>query len=129
MTIKQIKETSLYVKDLNETRKFYQGKLDLEIISEVKDRHIFFRAGTSALLCFIPETTQKESSLPSHFGHGHLHIAFEITPRDYSVWKEKVLNAGISIIHEQEWKNHLKSFYFRDPDEHLLEIVPEGIWD
>jgi hypothetical protein len=39
------------------------------------------------------------------------------------------MNKGIDIEHEQEWPGNFKSFYFRDPDKHLLEVVQTGMWD
>jgi hypothetical protein len=36
---------------------------------------------------------------------------------------------GITLTHEQEWKQGLKSFYFDDPFGNVLEIVPVGIWE
>ena len=128
-TFTQIKETCLYIKDIEETKQFYHGKLGLPIISIVPDRHIFFRAGTSVLLCFIAKTTAKEGTLPPHFGTGELHFAFETTEEQYLVWKEKVESEGITIEHEETWKDGLKSFYFRDPDRHVVEIVTKGMWE
>jgi len=129
MRIKQIKETSLYVHNLELIRHFYEGKLGLPVISISENRHVFFRAGTSVLLCFVPETTQKEATLPPHFGGGNQHIAFEVAPKEYSQWHENLKAKNVEIVHEQEWKNGLRSFYFKDPEENLIEIVPEGIWD
>jgi catechol 2,3-dioxygenase-like lactoylglutathione lyase family enzyme len=77
--IRQIKETSLYVKDLNRTRQFYEDKLGLKLITLVENRHVFFRAGDSILLCFLPESTIKNGGLPTHSASGSIHIAFEIT--------------------------------------------------
>jgi catechol 2,3-dioxygenase-like lactoylglutathione lyase family enzyme len=129
MTIKQIKETCLYVTDLHQTFEFYHQKLKFPFISKVEGRHVFFRAGASVLLCFIAEKTRTDKNLPTHDGSGHLHLAFEVSPQEYQAWKKKVSELNIAIEHEQEWKNGLHSFYFRDPDGHLLEIVPEGIWE
>lgn len=129
MTISQIKETCLYISDLDKAQHFYQGKLGLPVISKVDHRHIFFRAGQSVLLCFLPEVTRKEPSLPPHFAYGRQHIAFETSPEDYIAWKEKIQQAGIAVTHEQSWKGGLQSFYFEDPDGHVLEIVPKGIWE
>jgi catechol 2,3-dioxygenase-like lactoylglutathione lyase family enzyme len=129
MRIKQIKETSLYVHNLELIRHFYEGKLGLQVISYSDNRHVFFRAGKSVLLCFIPEATQKESTLPPHFGRGNQHIAFEVVHEEYTHWQENLKAKNVEIIHEQEWKNGLQSFYFKDPEENLIEIVPEGIWE
>lgn len=129
MDITQIKETCLYVRDLKASKDFYHHKLAFEVIGEVEGNHIFFRVGSSVLLCFIPETSKEKKSPPPHFAYGNQHIAFEVAPEQYLEWKTKVLELGIEIIQEQEWKNNLKSFYFLDPDNHVLEIVPRGIWD
>lgn len=129
MEIKQIKETSLYVHNLELIRHFYEDKLGFPVISKVENRHVFFRVGSSVLLCFIPESTRTETTLPPHFGGGNQHIAFEIAAEEYTKWQENLKAKKVEIIHEQEWKNGLQSFYFSDPENNLLEIVPEGIWD
>jgi len=129
MKIIQIKETCLYINDLAKAKAFYNDLLGLPLINEVPDRHIFFRAGTSVLLCFIPEVTKHEEKLPSHFAHGPQHLAFEVTQSEYEKWRQKILDAKIEITHEQEWKDGLMSFYFEDPFGNVLEIVPNGIWE
>ena len=129
MEIKQIKETCLYVQDLDRTKAFYHDILGLPLYSHVKDRHIFFKAGTSMLLCFLPEVTKAEQNLPPHYAYGKQHIAFEVSAAVYNKWKKQLLSKEIKIIHQQHWRDDLHSFYFEDPNGHLLEIVPEGIWD
>ncbi len=125
----QIKETCLYISNLDISESFYNGKLGLPVISKVNHRHIFFRAGSSVLLCFLPEVTKNEQQLPPHFAYGKQHIAFETSPDEYTGWKKLISEKGIAITHEQEWKDGLQSFYFEDPDGHVLEIVPKGIWE
>lgn len=127
--VTQIKETALYVQDLDRTENFYHGKLDLEIISREEGRHIFFKAGSSILLCFIANTTKNGEKLPAHYGKGKLHIAFEVPKDEYLETKEWIREKGIEIEHEQSWGAEYQSCYFRDPDGHSLEIVPEGMWD
>ncbi|WP_020526585.1 VOC family protein [Flexithrix dorotheae] len=129
MNFTQIKETCLYVNDLEITKAFYTEKLGLKMISFVPGRHVFFRAGTSVFLCFNSESTKNEKEIPPHFGSGNLHLAFECEKKDYEAYKAKVLDSGISIEHEHLWGNGTKSFYFRDPDHHCIEIVEPGLWD
>jgi catechol 2,3-dioxygenase-like lactoylglutathione lyase family enzyme len=129
MKFKQIKETCLYVADLERTQNFYEEKLGLKMIGKVENRHVFFRAGTSVLLCFISEATSKDTELPTHSGTGSSHLAFEVPLEEYEKSKELILSKKIEIIQEKTWRHGLKSFYFRDPDNHLLEIVVEGMWD
>ena len=129
MDITQIKETCLYISDLDLAEKFYHDLLGFPLISKVKDRHIFFRCGTSVLLCFLPEATKNETNLPPHFAEGKQHIAFEVEQAEYLKAKEELTNCQIKITHQQEWRDGLESFYFEDPFGHVLEIVPKGIWE
>ncbi|MFN3404486.1 MAG: VOC family protein [Cytophagaceae bacterium] len=129
MYFNSIKETCLYVKDLNATEAFYRDKLGLQVIARAENRHVFFRAGTSVLLCFNPEMTEKETELPPHFATGNIHMAFEVPGEQYVSWKNFIQDNGIEVIYEKTWRNNVKSFYFKDPDGHVLEIVTPGLWD
>lgn len=128
MQFNQIKETCLYVKDLSATEKFYVEKLGLVCFAKSPGRHVFFRAGTSVLLCFNSEVTKTKTAVPPHYADGKQHLAFEVPREDYDKRKEEIQSAGIMITHEQTWSNGFKSFYFDDPDGHVLEVVPEGMW-
>ena len=127
--IRKIKETCLYVSDLQQTRDFYHGILGLPVMSMKHDTFIFFRAGEDVLLCFNPEATQTQTSLPPHFAYGKQHFAFECPAEDYQAWIRKLEVAGITIEHRQDWGNDIHSFYFRDPDGHSVEIAMPGLWD
>lgn len=129
MFFKQVKECCLYVENLEATENFYHGTLELPLISKAPGRHVFFRAGTTVLLCFNPRVTETEESLPPHFAYGKQHIAFEVSAAEYDKIKEKIILKGINITHTQKWGNKGESFYFEDPNGHVLEIVPEGLWD
>lgn len=129
MQVIQIKENCLYVKDLNKTRQFYEELMNFEVISFVKGRHVFFRSGSSVLLCFVPEVTKAEKNLPPHFAYGPQHLAFEVPVNEYSSWKNRLIESNINIVHEQHWKGDIYSFYFYDPDQHLLEIIIPGMWE
>lgn len=124
-----IKETCLYMEDLETCKQFYHQILGLPIISDVKGKHIFFRAGSSVLLCFNPKDSQVKTELPPHYGSGHLHFAFEAPSNAYNDWKEHIKNQGIIIEQEVDWGKERYSFYFRDPFENAVEIVMPGIWD
>jgi catechol 2,3-dioxygenase-like lactoylglutathione lyase family enzyme len=129
MRISRIKETCIYVTDLEVTKQFYHGMLGLPLISLAAGRHVFFRAGESVLLCFMAEQTKKEKDLPPHGAVGSIHFAFEVERQEYAGAFEKVKQNGIEILHEHKWKNGLHSFYFHDPDKNLVEIIEEGIWE
>ena len=129
MKISSIKETCIYITDIEQTKQFYGDQLGLTVLSVVKDRHIFFRAGTSVLLCFIALQTEKETDLPPHGARGSIHFAFEVENHQYEVALEKIKKSSIPILHEHTWKGGLRSFYFHDPDKHLVEIIEEGLWE
>ena len=125
----KIKETCLYVKDLEQARKFYHELLELPLISYVPGKHIFFTAGSSVLLCFNPDDSKTKSSPPPHYGGGKQHFAFEVEENDYQKSKEWIQSKGISISETVIWKSGTESFYFEDPEGNVLEIVPDrGIW-
>jgi catechol 2,3-dioxygenase-like lactoylglutathione lyase family enzyme len=130
MNFLRIKETCLYVKDLEEAKKFYGQVLQLPLISYLPDKHIFFRAGQSVLLIFNPDDSKNKTSPPAHFANGKQHFAFEVSEKDYLKAKEEIIAKGIKITDEVTWKSGKKSFYFNDPAGNVLEIVPDnGIWD
>ena len=129
MNISRIKETCIYVTDLHATKQFYAYQLDLPLISFVEGRHVFFKAGTSVLLCFIADKTLQEKELPPHGATGSVHFAFEVPRQDYMPALQKIKEAGIAVLHEHAWKDGLRSFYFHDPDANLVEIIEEGLWE
>ena len=129
MQIRSIKETCLYFNDLEKALTFYNGILNLPVISYVEGAHIFFRAGESVLLCFQPDVSRKKVSPPGHWGEGQIHFAFEVSDEDYADYKAYLQEKGITIIDTVVWGNGKESFYFKDPEDHVCEIVPPGIWD
>ena len=129
MQINQIKETCLYIKDLEKAKDFYHGKLGLSVITHVPDRLVFFRVGTSVLLCFNPEYSKDQEIPPPHFAKGKQHIAFEVPVDDYADSKAELEEKGITITYEHKWPNGKLSAYFEDLEGHVLEIVPSGLWD
>jgi len=129
MKFKQIKETCIYSRDLIAAREFYHDLLGLPIISEQAGKHIFFRAGSSVLLCFNPDDSRLKQSPPAHFAEGKYHFAFEVNSEEYEEHKTEIQKRGITIIEIVVWKNGQESFYFDDPIGNVVEIVPEGIWD
>lgn len=124
-----IKETCIYWSDLDKAKQFYHDLLGLPVISQVKNKHIFFRVGHSVLLCFNPEDSGKKKSPPPHFSNGKYHFAIEVDALEYENHKQELINKNIKIVDEVTWRNGQKSFYFEDPAGNVLEIVPNGIWD
>jgi catechol 2,3-dioxygenase-like lactoylglutathione lyase family enzyme len=129
LNITQIKETCLYFRDLEIARKFYGDLLGLPVINHLPGKHIFFRAGSSVLLCFNPDDSRAKQSPPPHYGEGRYHFAFEVKVPEYEAHKNEIKAKGIAILEEVKWPTGQESFYFEDPAGNVLEIVPEGIWN
>ena len=126
----RIKETCLYVRDLTSCRAFYEGILQLECFSHSVGGHVFFRAGQQVLLCFLKGTTKEQTNLPSHWGEGALHFAFETERGEaYEAWQKRLIDRDVSIEHEHHWPGGFRSLYFRDPDGHCVEILEAGMWE
>lgn len=130
MEFTRIKETCLYLHDLEKAKSFYHGTLGLPVINYVEGKHLFLRVGSSVLLCFNPSDSRQKTSPPAHYGGGKQHFAFEVSADDYARSKEEVRSKGIPITAEMTWQSGRESFYFEDPEGNVLEIVPDrGVWD
>lgn len=129
MKFTQIKETCLYFQDLEKAREFYHDLLALPIISYVVNKHIFFRAGTSVLLCFNPTDSKAKKSPPPHYAQGKPHFAFEVLADEYEKTKACFVERNIKITETVVWASGQESFYFEDPEGNVGEVVPAGIWE
>lgn len=130
MNFLRIKETCVYVKDLERVRTFYTETLGLPIINEVPGKHIFLRAGDSVLLIFNPDDSRTKTSPPAHYAKGKQHFALEVPHDQYENYRSLIQQRGIRLIDEVTWKRGAKSFYFNDPEGNILEILPDrGVWD
>jgi len=132
--INGVVETILYVEDLAQATAFYTGALNLKPMVGDAARFQAFDAGSGRVLLLFKrggtlEPTQVPGGvIPPHDGHGPQHIAFAIAVRDYEPWRQRLLARGIAIESETHWERGGRSLYFRDPENHLLELVTPGIW-
>lgn len=129
MNFLKVKETCLYVADLEKVRSFYEQVLELPLISYQPGKHLFFRAGTSVLLFFNPTDSARKQHPPSHYAHGKQHFALEVVSDDYERVKQEIIQKGITITDVVKWPLGGESFYFEDPAGNVVEIVPDkNIW-
>jgi len=126
-------ETSLYVEDLERASRFYEETFGLTRI-EGDDR---FRAysvgGRSVLLLFKRGASNRVTQLPQgklgpHDGSGQLHLAFSISVEDLPAWEKLLVERGIPIETRIRWPRGGTSIYFRDPDNHSVELATPGVW-
>jgi catechol 2,3-dioxygenase-like lactoylglutathione lyase family enzyme len=126
-------ETALYVADLERALQFYQSILPLTVLHRderfcalnVAGREVLllFRAGASCKPAVVPGGT-----IPSHDGHGELHLAFSIPAEEFDAWEKWLQAKGVAIESIVRWPRGGRSLYFRDPDNHLVELATPGIW-
>ena len=131
--IRGILETSLYVENLDRSCKFYQKLFDMEILYSNEKCRALNVAGNQVLLLFkkgesLTPITTPGGVIPPSEGGGHLHLAFAIAEQDIERWIYKLDDAGVKIESKVDWKQGGQSLYFRDPDEHLIELISPGCW-
>jgi len=125
-------ESALYVSDLEQSVAFYCALFGFEVIYSEGDRLralsiankqvlLLFRVGASR-----QPTDTPSGRIPSHDGHGTLHLAFAVSSEDIQLWRDRLATNGITI--ESEVHCGGQSLYFRDPDSHLVELISPGCW-
>ncbi len=126
-------ETALYVDDLARANAFYQDVLKLEPLTS-DSRFTAFNVGDrNVLLLFkrgatLETVTLPGGTIPPHDGAGPIHVAFSIGADELPVWEKRLEGHGIAIEARTAWPRGGHSIYFRDPDNHLLELVTPGVW-
>lgn len=126
-------ESALYVSDIEVSITFYKRIFGLETLVS-NDR--FCALGVSdkqVLLLFLKGASAegsigRDGAIPPHDGDGDLHLAFSISRDDLGKWKDWLRDNNVGIESENAWERGGTSLYFRDPDNHLLELATPGLW-
>ncbi len=126
-------ETCLHASDLERSIRFYEDLFGFTKLSSddrfaafsVSDRNVLllFRAGGTNDAVVIPG-----GIIPGHGGAGRLHVAFSIPAVAEAEWRQRLADHGIAIESVVEWPRGGRSLYFRDLDQHLLELITPGCW-
>jgi catechol 2,3-dioxygenase-like lactoylglutathione lyase family enzyme len=126
-------ETSLYVADLERSARFYEDMLGFSrMVGDERFRALSV-AGRQVLLLFKRGASLKPGTVPGgiippHDGSGELHLAFAIELADFEPWRRRLSDKGITIESTVCWERGGQSLYFRDPDQHLVELITPGCW-
>lgn len=131
-SLQRVLETGLYIEDMPCARDFYETIMGLQPMF-ADDRVVAYAVGPTVLLLFRQGTTEEPARLPGgvippHAGHGRLHYAFAIAAEELAGWREHLTRHGVTLEGEVAWPRGGHSLYFRDPDQHLLELATPGLW-
>jgi catechol 2,3-dioxygenase-like lactoylglutathione lyase family enzyme len=120
-------ETALYVDDLERSVRFYQAVFGFEVIDANERLYALSVADRQVLLLCRKRAS---AGLPSraHDGDGRLHLAFAVPAEDLHTWELWLQQQGVTIEEKRTWKGGGCSLYFRDPDQHVIDVATPGVW-
>ena len=127
--IRRVLETALYVDDLARAGAFYRDVLGLRSLTSGEHLNALDAGGGTVLLLFLRGAATSGEWIPSHDSSGHTHFAFAVDAEQLPPWREHLVSRGIKIESEIEWARGGRSLYFRDPDDHLVELASPGVWE
>ncbi|MDH4068891.1 MAG: VOC family protein [Ignavibacteria bacterium] len=132
--VQGIVETSLYVDDLTRSARFYQDLFGFpELVRDERLCALAVREGQVLLLFRKGESSHPGDTpggtIPPHDGEGELHIAFAMPAGSVDEWQERLSAAGIDLESTVRWPRGGTSLYFRDPDNHSIELATPGTWE
>ena len=122
-----ILETALDVDDPQRSARFYQAIFGFEIIVTT-ERLIAMSVCEGQVLLLFKKGVSASLPQSPHDGNGQLHLAFAISRSEMEQWLTWLPQHGIAIEEDRAWERSGRSLYFRDPDQHLLEIATPGVW-
>ena len=131
--VKGISETALYVDDMRRSVAFYHRVFGFPVLT-ASDRLSALRVAPLQVLLIVKKgatvnpSVTPEGTVPPHDGNGQLHIAFAVTSGLLNEWRTTLEGHGVEIESEMEWEEGGQSLYFRDPDQHCIELKTSD-WD
>jgi catechol 2,3-dioxygenase-like lactoylglutathione lyase family enzyme len=132
--INGIVETCLYCSDLDASVRFYEQQLGLRLLETGQRMCVFSVADKQVLLLFrsggtLAPIPTPGGVIPPHDGAGQLHVAFAVSSEEFDAWEKHLTARGIAVESKVIWPSGGRSLYFRDPDNHLLELATPGLWE
>jgi len=117
----------LYVDDVSRAARFYGEIFGFPTIADFGDRGCALKAGNRQVLLLFKKGGSQDIESP-HDGDGQLHLAFAIAAAELGPWEAWLAQNDIAVEEKRAWELGGQSLYFRDPDQHLLELATPGVW-
>lgn len=124
--LKGLDHFALNVKDMKRSENFYQHVLGFPVIHRTQTKaglqHIEVDAGNVAIALFESPELDLKAAHKTMTDDGYLHFAFGTTYDQFDSTLQALKESGIETDGEpRDWGSSV-SVYFRDPDDHQLEI-------
>jgi len=134
MKIDGVVETAIHVEDVARSAAFYQRLFDLPKLAGDDRFAALAVPGNAVFLLFkrggtLEPVPTPGGMIPPHDGSGHMHFAFKISAASLEACARELAEQGIAIESRVQWPLGGTSLYFRDPDEHLVELITPGCWE
>ena len=123
-----ILETALYVDDLERSARFYHDIFGFQIIDGEGGRLWSMHVHDRQILLLCKKGASANMERTAHDGDGRLHLAFAIPAEELHAWESWLARHGVAIEDKVTWERGGCSLYFRDPDQHILEVATPGVW-
>jgi catechol-2,3-dioxygenase len=102
-----LKETPLYVTDLEGAERFYEDVIGLEVARRVGAQQSTFHDGDATLILFQAPAADV-STEPGQ-------VTFGISRGAVAHWRQHLHEQGVPIVKEVTWPNGMQSIIFCDP--------------
>jgi catechol 2,3-dioxygenase-like lactoylglutathione lyase family enzyme len=128
-----ILETCLHVADLPQSIEFYRRLFGWPVLFSDARMAALAVASQQLLLLFVKDNSEEDMPIaggiiPGHGGAGRLHVAFAIAKWELESWTRRLRECDVELTSTVHWPTGGVSLYFRDPDQHLIELATPGIW-
>lgn len=126
LRLKGLDHFALNVKDMKRSENFYQHVLGFPVIHRTQTKaglqHIELDAGNVAIALFESPELDLKAAHKIMTDDGYLHFAFGSTYDQFENTLQSLKEIGVETDGEpRDWGTSV-SVYFRDPDNHQLEI-------
>jgi catechol 2,3-dioxygenase-like lactoylglutathione lyase family enzyme len=133
-TTSNVIESCLYVSDVDRAAQWYGQIFGFPIIFREGDRLRALKVGPEQVLLLFKERGSLTPGvlpggvIPAHDGSGPAHIAFSMRTAEAEQWEKHLDTHQVKIESVVNWGEGDKSFYFRDPDNHVVELISHDFW-